>query len=430
MLRRFLRTGTRKSSRSIISRNVNGNKDLINELAKAASLYVHPGLRPTIPHRTTSPFYCDNVDNKRMERCLRQELKRQLGAFGVNSIKTIYFGGGTPSLCDVATIENLISDVYRICDIEGDIEISLEANPSVEDMSKLRSFRAAGINRVSIGVQALDDEDLVNLGRDHTVRDAIEYVEEADRVFGGRISIDLMFGRPKQTLQSWENELRLALELADSHISLYQLTMERSTPMEKMHRRGEIVLPDKDVIADMYVHSVQHIENSGLKRYEVANFAKKGFESKHNMAYWGGHQYMGIGPGAHGRIHRNDNGLLQRYATVQTLVPEKWMTKIEEGYSGMQKMEKLEKLQTLEELLLQGLTSKDGVEQEVFSAFSDDTQLQDLLNFHTVVDLIKGDFLILDSRGLRATDTGLGVLDSFLPDICLALEDLVIQRHT
>jgi len=205
--------------------------------------------------------------------------------------------------------------------------------------------------------------------------------------------------------------------------------MERSTPMEKRHRRGEIVLPDADLVGDMYNLAVEYLEEAGLQRYEVANFAQKGHQSQHNLSYWRGQQYLGIGPGAHGRIHGLEQGAVRRSATTQSLVPDRWMEEVESYSTGMAKTEKLGILQTLEEIFLQGMRMERGVNQEILDIFSDGKfKLIDLKSYAVIENLIAGDFIEIDERGIRATFRGLGLLDFFIADVCLSIEDLV-KKH-
>eukprot|EP00112_Aurelia_sp_Birch-Aquarium-sp1_P018314 Seg4353.3 transcript_id=Seg4353.3/GoldUCD/mRNA.D3Y31 product="Radical S-adenosyl methionine domain-containing protein 1 mitochondrial" protein_id=Seg4353.3/GoldUCD/D3Y31 len=418
----------RTLKRYFCSSSVNDPENVIFRLLKTASVYVHwPYCKHICPYCNFNKYKSHNVDHRRMRTCLQSEIKRQLNQNDIHMINSVYFGGGTPSLCEISTIESVINDTKEFHQGINDFEISLEANPSSTE--QLRSFKDAGINRVSIGVQALDDKDLQKLGRDHTVRDATQYIEQANKIFDGRISIDLMFGRPGQTLDKWRNELRLALKLSSNHVSLYQLTMERSTPMEKMYRRGEIKLPEPDEVGDMYNAAVEILENTGLKRYEVANFSKQGYESKHNKAYWNGYQYIGIGPGAHGRIHSLKSGNLIRTSTIQSLVPDIWMKQIETNGHGMVKVAELSRLQTLEEIILQGLRSIDGIDQKIFGAFADSLHLESLRKNDVICNLVSGGFLQIDNCGLRATCKGLGLIDSMVPDICMALEQLLNKER-
>eukprot|EP00794_Sanderia_malayensis_P009360 gene9360-10347_t len=360
-----------------------------------------------------------------MEKCISSEIKNFSLLYGIKKIKTIYFGGGTPSLCQPSTIENILQSIGDSFELDCKAEISMECNPSSGELEKLRSFKNAGVNRVSIGVQALNDADLSKLGRDHTTSEAIEYMEEANKVFQQHVTIDLMFGRPAQTVNNWIKELDFALQLNSNHISLYQLTMERSTPMEKQFRRGEIILPKSGEVGEMYHSAVQKLEEAGLHRYEVANFARKGYESKHNSAYWNGNQYIGIGPGAHGRLHVTNSGVFKRLAYVQTPVPEKWMQQVETNGDGIRKLTELFFLETLEELILQGMRSKHGVDQTIFSMFSSGIQLNDLLKYDSIKHLVSEEYIQVNFKGIRATSKGMSLLDSIVPEICIALEKLI-----
>ncbi|KAL4240831.1 hypothetical protein ACF0H5_001619 [Mactra antiquata] len=237
------------------------------------------------------------VDHKRMTECLVKETRTLIQLSGIERIKSIFFGGGTPSLALPDTVHKVIEAVKQSTYFDKSSEVTLEANPTHLETSRLKGFYDAGVNRLSIGVQALCDDDLKLLGRDHCVQDSLRCLSEAKHIYDSKISVDLIFGRPGQTLEKWYQELNQILEMEVNHVSLYQLTVERGTLLHKWVENGEVILPDNDTMADLYTMAVETMDSCGLSRYEVSNFAKQGFESIHNQAYWQGLQYIGVGPG-------------------------------------------------------------------------------------------------------------------------------------
>lgn len=223
----------------------------------------------------------------------------------------------------------MLETISRFSYLPTDVEITLEANPTSAETGQLRHFLSAGINRLSLGIQAFNQKDLLLLGRDNTVKDSLQALQEAKSIFPGKVSIDLLFGRPHQSLEGWSKELLQTIDVCDDHVSLYQLTLERGTPLFRDVKLGKLSLPSSDVVAEMYQMAVETLLRNGFHRYEIANFAKPGAESKHNMANWNGTQYIGVGPGAHGRFIPLGNGLQTRQARVQTLEPNNWMKEVE-----------------------------------------------------------------------------------------------------
>ena len=275
------------------------------------------------------------------------------------------------------------------------IEITLEANPSTVEASRFADFRAAGINRLSLGVQALDDADLAFLGRRHDTAEALTAIDLAARIFP-RFSFDLIYARPGQGLDAWEAELRRALTLAGDHLSAYQLTIEEGTAFFPAHRRGEFMLPDEDTAADMFALTRAVTAQAGLPAYEVSNHARAGGQGRHNLTYWRGGDYVGIGPGAHGRL----NGT----ATRQHRAPDIWLRRVEESGHATRVADPLDAETRAEELVMMGLRLVEGVHAETF-------RRQCGLDLWRVID---GDaFATLEGEGLvRRTTTGLATTES------------------
>ncbi|XP_041485519.1 radical S-adenosyl methionine domain-containing protein 1, mitochondrial-like [Lytechinus variegatus] len=269
-----------------------------------ASIYVHwPYCKKRCTYCNFNKYVTPTIDQDRMRACLTREARTLIRLSGIKRVNSIFFGGGTPSLAEPRVLEGVIDAVREMVVMPTDVEITMEANPTSVEMKRLEDFKSAGINRLSLGIQALNNNDLRTLGREHTVDQSLTCIQEARTLFPDRLSIDIIFGRPSQTLNSWKAELDHILQVCDSHISLYQLTLEPGTLLYKLEKQGVLPMPDADVMADMYETAVERLDRAGLYRYEVSNFARDvRAESTHNKAYWEGKQYIGVGPGAHGRF--------------------------------------------------------------------------------------------------------------------------------
>ncbi len=255
------------------------------------ALYIHwPFCLAKCPYCDFNSHVRDRIDQARFGAALQTELAWEAARLGRRRLNSIFFGGGTPSLMDPAIAAALIEDAAQLFDAAPDLEITLEANPTSVEAARLAEFRAAGVNRVSIGVQSLDPDLLRLLGRQHSAAQAVAALEAARRLFP-RFSFDLIYARPGQDVRAWREELRQALDLAADHLSLYQLTIEPGTRFETLHRRGEIVLPDPDIGAALYEATAEEAARFGLLAYEVSNYARPGSESRHNLAYW---RYRGL----------------------------------------------------------------------------------------------------------------------------------------
>ncbi|MDO9013670.1 MAG: radical SAM family heme chaperone HemW, partial [Polynucleobacter sp.] len=294
---------------------------------------------------------------------LRTELAWEAGRLGRRRLSSIFFGGGTPSLMAPETVAALIADAGRLFEMGPDVEITLEANPTSVEAGRLAGFRDAGVNRISMGIQSLRAEPLRALGRQHSVGQAVAALETARRLFS-RVSFDLIYARPGQTMADWRAELREALALANDHLSLYQLTIEPGTAYEALHRRGELVLPDDDLAAALYDATAEEAGRFGLLPYEISNYARPGSESRHNLAYWRYADYAGIGPGAHGRVSVGE----QLLATRRHRAPEPWAERVERQGHGTTHEEPVLPRERAREALLMGLRLAEGIDEAWFAA--------------------------------------------------------------
>lgn len=273
-----------------------------------------------------------------------------------HKVKTIFFGGGTPSLMPPKLMHSIIDRICSLWACNDDLEISFEANPTSVEAEKFRAFKDAGANRVSIGIQAFNDADLKFLGRPHTLEEGIAAIELAHSAFD-RVSFDLIYARPHQSLQSWQNELHQALEYAPTHISLYQLTIEPGTAFYTSFARGDFPLPDEHLSAELYELTANVLNDHGFDAYEVSNYAKPGQACQHNLMYWTYQDYVGIGPGAHGRL--TVDGV--KYATRRHRAPDVWLQSCLSNGNGQHEFVPLSTYETLQELMLMGLRLEEGI---------------------------------------------------------------------
>jgi oxygen-independent coproporphyrinogen-3 oxidase len=323
-------------------------------------------------------------------------------------VSTIFFGGGTPSLMDPKTVGAILEGIGRHWTIAPDAEITLEANPTSVEASRFRGYRAAGVNRVSLGVQSLDDTILKQLGRLHTAREALDAVAVARGIFP-RFSFDLIYARPGQTVAAWRTELGQALAEAGEHLSLYQLTIEQETPFFALHSAGKLVTPDDDTARALYDTTQEVCAAAGLPAYEISNHARPGAECKHNLVYWRAHEYAGIGPGAHGRLDVDG----ERRATATERRPEAWLARIEDHGHGIVSDEALTPEQMGDEYLLMGLRLAEGIDPERYERLAGRT-----LNDRRIAILRDEGALESTADGkLRVTLAGFPVLDAVVADL-------------
>lgn len=373
-------------------------------------LYVHwPFCLSKCPYCDFNSHVRERVDTVRWQQALLRELDHYGEQTVGRRLTSVFFGGGTPSLMPPETVAALLTRLDSHWQIDSDLEVSLEANPTSAEAESFAGFAAAGVNRLSIGVQALEDEALRFLGRQHSVQEALEAVDLARRAVP-RFSFDMIYARAGQTPASWSDELRRALDLGPEHLSLYQLTIEPGTQFHAALRRGELPLLDEELQADLYEATNHTLEAAGLPAYEVSNHARPGAECRHNLTYWRYGDYIGIGPGAHGRLTRS--GI--KRATRQHRAPEIWLERVETFGHATQAEEPLERSQRLEELLMMGLRLSEPVSRLAFEreAGAQPEKLLDPRKLHTAA--AEG-YLVLDEQGLRASSAGRLRLNTLLP---------------
>ena len=360
--------------------------------------------------------YCDfnshvrrePIDEARFVRAFTAEIASTAALVPGRTVSTIFFGGGTPSLMQPATIAAVLDAIARHWQVAPNVEVTLEANPTSVEATRFRGYRAAGVNRVSLGVQALDDRVLTELGRLHSAREALNAVGVARSVFD-RYSFDLIYARPSQTPREWANELKQALAEAGEHLSLYQLTIEPDTPFWALHAAGKLHTPDDETARALYDTTQEVCTAHGLPAYEISNHARRGGECRHNLVYWRAHEYAGIGPGAHGRLDIDGD----RHATATEKRPEAWLTRVEATGSGLVADDPLTREELSDEFLLMGLRLAEGIDVARYAAVSgrplDPVRIATLRE-HGLIETASG-------GRLRVTMNGFPVLDAVVADL-------------
>jgi oxygen-independent coproporphyrinogen-3 oxidase len=324
-------------------------------------------------------------------------------------VQSIFFGGGTPSLMDPRSVGGILDAIAKHWEIDPKAEITLEANPTSVEADRFRGYRAAGVNRVSLGVQSLREGPLAELGRKHSVDEAIAAVRLAQSIFP-RSSFDLIYTRPRQTLEDWEDELTEALWLAEpGHLSLYQLTIEQGTRYYDLFKAGKLKMPDEDISADFYELTQELTQKAGLPAYEISNHARPGQESRHNLIYWRYGEYVGIGPGAHGRLLINN----QRHATATEKLPFEWQKKVLARGHGLVTDDILTWEEEGDELLVMGLRLREGIDPRRFTQISGRTISQRQINELKAIGFVE----TLPNGFIRVTDKGWPVLDAVVADL-------------
>jgi oxygen-independent coproporphyrinogen-3 oxidase len=320
------------------------------------AIYIHwPFCKAKCPYCDFNSHVAEQIVSERWKAAYLKEIKYFAERMDKRKVSSIFFGGGTPSLMPVNLVKAIIDTLSEYFIFDENIEITLEMNPTSIEAQKLEGFKAAGVNRVSVGIQSLRAKDLKFLGRQHSAEEALAALKMAREIFPN-YSFDLMYARPEQTLDAWREELEEALEYAGPHFSLYQLTIEKGTPFYAAHSRGEFTLPDEDVATEMYELTEKMLKQKGLLAYEVSNYAKPGFECRHNLTYWHYGEYVGIGPGAHGRIG------FPRQATMMIHGPEAWLKSVEEKGHGLQSDVVITPQEIKEEAVMMGLRLASGID--------------------------------------------------------------------
>lgn len=374
-------------------------------------IYVHwPFCEAKCPYCDFNSHVVRQIDQKRWLRAYLSEIGRYGEVLGGRVVSSIFFGGGTPSLMEPGVVAGVIDKIKMTWPVVNDLEVTLEANPGSVEAGRFEAYRAAGVTRISMGVQALNDDDLRRLGRIHTVSEAQAAFGIARKSFD-KVSFDLIYARQGQTPDAWRKELVQALGMAVDHLSLYQLTIEQGTAFGDRYNAGKLRdLPDDETSAEMYEITQDICGEAGLLAYEVSNHAQVGSECRHNEIYWRYGDYAGIGPGAHGRVSL-PNG---RFATEAYMQPDKWLQAAERG-SGEKLREALTQEDQATEFLLMGMRLSEGVSLDRFNSLSGRS-----LKADSLIDLQELGMVTVDETRLKATRRGRFVLNSVLAQL---LED-------
>jgi len=360
--------------------------------------------------------YCDfnshvrhaAIDEERFARAFAREIETTASRAPGREVTSIFLGGGTPSLMQPQTVAAILEAIGKHWNVAGDAEVTLEANPTSVEATRFAGYHAAGVNRVSLGVQALDDASLKELGRLHSAREALDAVTIARRSFE-RYSFDLIYARPGQTAEAWTRELTLAIREAAEHLSLYQLTIEEGTPFFGLHAAGKLKTPDESLARTLYDVTQEVCDREGLSAYEISNHARAGAECRHNLVYWRGQEYAGIGPGAHGRL--DIDGV--RHATSTEKRPEAWLMRVETNGHGVVVDDLLNSEERADEFLLMGLRLAEGIDPRRYTALSGRP-----LDPGRIALLREQGAIAVDEGGrLRVTQAGFPVLDAVVADL-------------
>jgi putative oxygen-independent coproporphyrinogen III oxidase len=372
-------------------------------------VYVHwPFCKSKCPYCDFNSHVRDGVDQARWRKALLIELEHAAREAPDRRVETMFFGGGTPSLMEPGTVAEVIARTKQLWDCAPEIEITLEANPTSVEAERFEQLAQAGVNRVSLGVQALSATELRFLGREHSADEALAAIDTARRHFR-RYSFDLIYARARQTLEAWLGELGRALALAGEHVSLYQLTIERGTRFFSEHARGVFTLPPEDLAAEMFEATQARLEAAGLPAYEISNHARAGAACRHNLIYWRYQDYVGVGPGAHGRFG-NAGG---KRATRRQSGPEAWLEAVERDGHGTAESTVVTGRDLVEEALMMGLRLTEGIDRAVFAANTGADPV-DAVGEATLAPLIGAGFLTVTPTHLGATAEGRQRLNAVL----------------
>ncbi len=435
-------------------------------MKECLSIYVHwPFCLSKCPYCDFNSHVREQVNHDIWLKSYQRELEFFQDIIRHKYIKSIFFGGGTPSLMQPFVVEGIIQKIAELAEIDHQTEITLETNPTSFEASKFQDFRLAGINRVSIGVQSLVEKDLKILGRQHDVQQAIKTIEIAATLFA-KISFDLIYARTNQTLIDWQNELTRAMQLTAGHISLYQLVIEKGTVFYRLFNNGTLTIPPSDIAADMYEWTNFYLKSKGYNRYEISNYALPDHECKHNLAYWQYDNYLGIGPGAHSRItignnrflseltaskelegneggntiarHREDLNLnsfsqLPRvefppkyndadsnlYSIMMWHKPEKWLQTVQSLGRGIQHSNQLTRQEISEEMLMMGLRLERGINIDVLQKRIGKQLFEILdiskLSYYKKLGLINWDLNLGNENYIKLTNKGLMIHSYIVP---------------
>lgn len=370
---------------------------------KPLSVYVHyPFCKSKCPYCDFNSHVSNSIDHEAFKQAYINEIEFFASKLKNREIKTIFFGGGTPSLMPIDLIDEILQNLAKNFLLASNCEISLEANPTSYESAKFLELKKIGINRLSLGIQALNDDDLKFLGRNHSRKESVATIENAAKIFSN-FSFDLIYARPKQNLEHWLDELKTALSFQTKHLSLYQLTIEKGTPFFSDFNKKKFIMPDDEISAQFYEKTNEIMELNNFEHYEISNYAQKGFECKHNLAYWKSDDYVGIGAGAHSRIFLDNDE--QKSAIMMKNDPKSWLKLALKNGHATQNLTKISKNELLEEIILMGLRLRNGLDNSAFQR-NFQRNIVDIFDFDKLNDLKISDLLYFDENSIKITKKG------------------------
>lgn len=370
------------------------------------SIYIHyPFCVLKCPYCDFNSHVREEVDHTEFTDAYIKELEFFARKLGKRKIKTIFFGGGTPSLMPESLVAEILLIIEKLFYLDKRAEITLEANPSSVENKKLAHFKKSGVNRISLGIQSLRDNNLKFLGRAHNSADAKAAIEIAANLFRS-FSLDFIYALPKQTISEWEEDLDKIFTYKPNHLSLYQLTIEKGTKFFKEYKQQKFILPKDELAAEMYEFTTEKCLVNGLNAYEVSNYAKPNYESKHNLNYWRYGEYLGVGAGAHSRVKFKDNESLK--SLVNYHQPEKWLTQIQENNQAILKQEEMLESEVRVEKIMMGLRLQEGINLN-------DLNISEVKLSH----LIKENFIEKSGSNIRASAKGFLLLNTIIAELIL-----------
>jgi putative oxygen-independent coproporphyrinogen III oxidase len=379
------------------------------------AIYIHyPFCQSKCPYCDFNSHVASNINYDLFLQAYKKELK--FFAQKINKkISSIFFGGGTPSLMPINLVAGILEQIKELWQLKEDCEINLEANPTSVEAEKFSQLANIGINRLSLGIQALNLDDLKFLGRTHCVNQAIDAINLARKYFHN-FSFDLIYARPNQTAKQWQEELKLALSFDSKHLSLYQLTIEKGTPFFTLFQQKQFTLPSEERACELYQITSDICLQHSFHLYEISNYAKQNFTCKHNLAYWQGLDYIGIGAGAHSRFSQNN----KTFATANFCQPQKWLQTLENNQIPWQTNEELNSKKRLEELLLMGLRLSCGIEKTSLEHIYQ-KNFQQIFATSTLQKLLQQELIIINDKYLSINPQHRLLTNQIITKLCLAI---------
>jgi oxygen-independent coproporphyrinogen-3 oxidase len=394
-------------------------------MLKQLSIYIHyPFCESKCPYCDFNSHVENFIDHQAFLKAYCRELEYFASRIGKRKITSIFFGGGTPSLMPIFLLAGILEKISELFMVDDDCEISLEANPSSSESKKFKEFKNLGINRLSLGIQALNDDDLKFLGRKHNADEAIKAINLAQENFTN-FSFDLIYARPKQTILDWSKELKKAIEFSTKHLSLYQLTIEKGTQFFSDFNQQKFIMPDENLASEFYEITNQIMIGKGFEHYEVSNYAQKNYQSRHNLAYWLSYEYIGIGAGAHSRIcfeNKNENkgNFNPRNAIMMIHHPQAWLQKVLQHGNGIQTLQIVENRELIEEIILMGLRLKEGIKikkiEEIIGK-----KFNEIFDLEKLKKLQDQNFLIIDEEKIVIPQNKWLIMNSIISKVIDAI---------